>query len=253
MGARKTGMHRAILLSSSALFGWGSSRPAVSEHWKDAVHSTPAATPQSIAVLGATGRTGREFVAQALSRGHTVRALVRDPSKLTQVHPKLQVIKGDATDAAAVARTLQDVDCCVCTLGVGPTDQPTYVVSTAAKHVMKQPPARVIAVSSVGCNPKDPNLPALFRDPFAMFCLAQVHADLLRLEKSVMYGQSTKWTIVRAAELVMDKNPPTGLVKAGEGCPEEKGQVSYSNLALFMLVECVEAKKYPNAIVAVSE
>ena len=102
-----------------------------------------------------------------------------------------------------------------------------------------------------------------------------------------MYGQSTKWTIVRAAELVMDKNPPTGTyngcfdatvtlsvhragqswrrVSRGEraGAPYHPNelefmflmtaQVSYSNLALFMLVECVEAKKYPNAIVAVSE
>ena len=170
-------MQRAVLLSSSALFGWGgSSRPGVSEHWRDAVHSTPAATPQSIAVLGATGRTGREFVAQALSRGHTVHRPValKDSRRCETAHtgpcsrqrpvqadtspPKAagtstrphakrlevnnQVIKGDATDAAAVARTLQDVDCCVCTLGVGPTDQPTHVVSTAAKHVMKQPPAR---------------------------------------------------------------------------------------------------------------
>jgi hypothetical protein len=102
-----------------------------------------------------------------------------------------------------------------------------------------------------------------------------------------MYGQSTKWTVVRAAELLMDKNPPTGTYrvlrcnlinaectqgwsKLAKGVQRGKGrwsyhpnelqfmfvtaaQVSYSNLALFMLVECVEAEKYLNAIVAVSE
>jgi putative NADH-flavin reductase len=36
-----------------------------------------------VLVLGATGATGRQIVAQALSRGHELTAFVRDPGKLT--------------------------------------------------------------------------------------------------------------------------------------------------------------------------
>jgi uncharacterized protein YbjT (DUF2867 family) len=36
----------------------------------------------NILVLGANGKTGRLVVEQALAAGHTVKAFVRDPSKL---------------------------------------------------------------------------------------------------------------------------------------------------------------------------
>ena len=43
-----------------------------------------AAPSMSIAVFGATGLTGSECTYQALERGYAVRALCRDPSKLTK-------------------------------------------------------------------------------------------------------------------------------------------------------------------------
>ena len=55
-------------------------------------------------VLGATGRTGRLVVEQAIAAGHTVTALVRSPEKLTTGNSKLRVISGEATDASAVSR-----------------------------------------------------------------------------------------------------------------------------------------------------
>ena len=36
----------------------------------------------NILVLGATGKTGREVVTQAVAAGHTVTAFARDPQKL---------------------------------------------------------------------------------------------------------------------------------------------------------------------------
>ena len=54
----------------------------------------------NLTILGAAGRTGRILVEQALAAGHTVRALVRTPSKLAITHPALEIIEGDATNAA---------------------------------------------------------------------------------------------------------------------------------------------------------
>ena len=52
----------------------------------------------TIALLGATGGVGRHYAQKALDAGHSIRALVRDPKKLTIAdHPQVTVIQGDAT------------------------------------------------------------------------------------------------------------------------------------------------------------
>src|SRR5271163_3772244 len=53
-------------------------------------------------VLGATGRTGVRFVKKALDQGHQVTALVRRAD--TIVDPRAQIVSGDVTDAATIAR-----------------------------------------------------------------------------------------------------------------------------------------------------
>jgi putative NADH-flavin reductase len=70
-----------------------------------------------IAVLGATGRTGRLVVEQALAAGHAVTALVRSPEKLTTGHSNLRVVTGEATETAAVSSALEGADAVISTLG----------------------------------------------------------------------------------------------------------------------------------------
>src|SRR5216683_914163 len=64
----------------------------------------------NLVVLGATGRTGRLVVEQALAAGHTVTALVRSPEKLPTGSPNLRVVTGQATDTSAVSRALEGAD-----------------------------------------------------------------------------------------------------------------------------------------------
>jgi uncharacterized protein YbjT (DUF2867 family) len=71
----------------------------------------------NLLVLGATGRTGRLVVEQALAAGHSVTALVRSPEKLTLRNSNLRVVTGEATDTLAVSRALEGADAVVSTLG----------------------------------------------------------------------------------------------------------------------------------------
>ena len=48
-----------------------------------------------VAVLGATGETGREVVTALLDAGHTVTALVRDPARLPVTHSSLTLTLAD--------------------------------------------------------------------------------------------------------------------------------------------------------------
>jgi uncharacterized protein len=56
-----------------------------------------------IVIFGAGGRAGRTAVAEALTRGHDVTAVVRDVSRY-QGPPDARVVAGDVLDAAAHAR-----------------------------------------------------------------------------------------------------------------------------------------------------
>lgn len=73
----------------------------------------------NLLVLGASGRTGVLVVEQALAAGHSVTALVRSPEKLALRSPRLNVIAGQATDAADVARAMAGADAVISALGGG--------------------------------------------------------------------------------------------------------------------------------------
>ncbi|WBO23200.1 NAD(P)-dependent oxidoreductase [Sphingomonas abietis] len=69
-----------------------------------------------IAVIGATGRTGRLVVEQALDRGHEVVAYVRQSGTL---HPSaaLDIVIGELSDITRLQAALRSVDAVICCLG----------------------------------------------------------------------------------------------------------------------------------------
>ena len=56
---------------------------------------------------------------RALSAGHEITALVRDPSKLKRPQSGLRIIEGDAREASAVADAVQGADAVISALGSG--------------------------------------------------------------------------------------------------------------------------------------
>ncbi len=68
-------------------------------------------------VLGATGDIGEAVLMAAVTAGHDVTAFVRSPDKLGDVRDRLKVIKGDLTDAAALASALDDTDAVISAIG----------------------------------------------------------------------------------------------------------------------------------------
>lgn len=66
-----------------------------------------------LVLFGATGNIGQRIVAEALSRGHEVVGVVRDPTQAKSPDPKLTLVKGDATDAASVAKVSRGADAIV--------------------------------------------------------------------------------------------------------------------------------------------
>ena len=91
----------------------------------DGQHQQPQ--HETIALFGATGRTGREFLKLALDAGYNVSALARDPSKIdallgegTAQH-RLTVVQGDVQDSVAIRQVVHGAVYVVCMLAAGGT------------------------------------------------------------------------------------------------------------------------------------
>ena len=71
----------------------------------------------TVLVVGATGSIGRLVVEEAIRRGYTTRALVRNPDKARRLPPEADVIMGDVTRPDTLSRAVDGVDAVVFTLG----------------------------------------------------------------------------------------------------------------------------------------
>lgn len=85
-----------------------------------------------IVVFGATGNIGRRIVAEALRRGHDVVGVVRDPAASGSPDPRVQLVRGDATNAASVAAVVRGTDAVVSAISPRPNARGLPAPSLAA-------------------------------------------------------------------------------------------------------------------------
>jgi putative NADH-flavin reductase len=79
-----------------------------------------------IALYGATGMIGSSILKEALSRGHQVTAIVRDPGKLSPAD-HMTVVKGDVLDTAGVAANNKGHDALIAAVNNPPGDLTFFV------------------------------------------------------------------------------------------------------------------------------
>src|SRR5262249_36828095 len=85
--------------------------------------------------FGASGRTGRQLVEQAVAEGHQVTAIVRNPDGLaSDLHGAVRLVKADAMDPNAIAPALADADAVVSAL-TGPGREPSSVCSGSTRSI----------------------------------------------------------------------------------------------------------------------
>jgi uncharacterized protein len=70
-----------------------------------------------IAIFGASGWIGGTIAREALVRGHTVTAIVRDPARLQLRHERLTTMIGDVTDPTRVAGVVAGHDAVAAAIG----------------------------------------------------------------------------------------------------------------------------------------
>ncbi|MWC28060.1 NAD(P)-dependent oxidoreductase [Paenibacillus sp. MMS18-CY102] len=103
-----------------------------------------------ILILGATGRVGQQWITQALADGHEVKALVRDPSKITTEHSNLALLRGDATDSSDLTQATQGIDAVLSALstdgGSALTECAPLLIEAMNQHHIQ----RILSIGTAG-------------------------------------------------------------------------------------------------------
>ena len=187
-------------------------------------------------ILGATGPTGRELVMQALGAGHSVAALARDPAKVTE---KIEIIQGDATDAATIANAVRGRDAVLSALGVGKTFKSRDLMTQAAASLVKADIKRLLFVSAAGVGESFNEMPP-FGKLFFRTLLRSIYADKAKADDAIR-ASKVEWTIVRP--VMLTNGPRTGSYRVAEHLPlHGMPKISRADVADFMLRELVERK-----------
>jgi putative NADH-flavin reductase len=195
-------------------------------------------------LLGATGLTGRQLLAQAIEQGHEITALVRDASKLSVEPSGLRIVIGSSTDPGVVDDALEGRDAVLCALG---TRSPKSLVScdlmTASMRALvpsmkRRGVNRVVVESALGVGPSAEHAPPAMRLAFATV-LRQVGKDKAAAEE-YLRASDLDWTIVYPPSLT--NGPATRDYRWGEalqltGVPK----ISRADVAHFMLSQLNDA------------
>lgn len=114
----------------------------------------------TIALMGATARSGREIIRQGLARGHKIKAMARTPSKLGLNHENLTMFKGDIYDQSTIDPMLTGDEVVISMIGRGAPADPMAeigdvdIYTVMAKNLIAAMKAkgnkRLIMASSTG-------------------------------------------------------------------------------------------------------
>lgn len=199
-----------------------------------------------LVVFGATGNIGQQVVKEAISRGHEVVGVVRSPETQKSPDPKATLVKGDATDAATVARVARGADAIVSAIsprtssrGLAASslvDAARAVIAGAKKAGVK----RVIFVGGAGSLEvapgkrlmDQPSFPAPYKAE------AQQGADMLDVVRAEANGLD--WSYISpAAEISPGHRTGRYRTTGDQFIPDMKGQsrISFEDYAVAVIDE----------------
>lgn len=197
-----------------------------------------------IAVIGATGRTGRPVVEELLRRGHGVAVLVRDPAKLSDVAARVEVHVGDSRSTADLDRLVAGADAVISTLG--PTAKEASLHAETATALIASMSAagvaRLVGVSGAGIDvPGDRKSLSARVISKAIQTLGGAVVKDKPAEYEVYAASDLDWTLVRPPRLV--DGEATGRVEHDAHRSTSSTKIVRADLAAF-LVDVVEREFY---------
>lgn len=199
-----------------------------------------------IIVFGATGGTGKQIVAQALAKGHTVTAFARNPDGFTP-HPHLRVVKGEVSDFGAVVDAMRGHRAVLSALGARTTKK-SDVLATAVPHILEgmrqEYVTRLIVLGAAGLHPDW----SKYQNALTAMALWIARKTALKhpfvdqaAQESLLAASDVDYTIVRAPRLL--DGPFTGKYHVlPDALPSGALRVNRADVADFMLQQLTDPR-----------
>lgn len=157
-----------------------------------------------VVLYGASGMIGSRILAELVSRGHQVTAVVRTPAKITAAG--IRVLKGDVTETDSVAQTAKGADAAISAYAPPKGEEPTLSAAMYAllDGLTAAGVKRLIVVGGAGSLEVAPGVALVdapgFPEPWKDIAMA--HRDALPILKE----SDLDWTCLS----------PAGLIQPGE-------------------------------------
>jgi putative NADH-flavin reductase len=199
-----------------------------------------------IIIFGATGGTGRLLVSQALAKGHSVTAFVRNTEGLPQ-DAHLRVIQGDIHDFGAVVDAVRGHRAVLSALGAR-TRKKADVLADALPHILEgmrqEYVNRLIVLGAAGV---DPNY-GKYQNALTNFIWWVAKKTVLKYpfldqaeQERLLAASDLDYTIVRAPRLL--DGPFTGAYRVlPDALPPGALSVNRADVADFMLQQLTDPR-----------
>jgi putative NADH-flavin reductase len=190
----------------------------------------------TLLILGATGKTGRHLVTQALEKGRHVTILARDRSKADIHHERLRVIEGDVRNHEALTRAMDGQDAVISTIGRGMSFKSEHLIGQSVPGILMTMKAqgikRLIFTSAMGVGDNYRHSPVMAKIFFSTL-LRGIYADKA-IGEQLIRNSALDWTIVQPVQLT--DGPLTKKYRVGEHLPlAGMPKISRADTAHFIL------------------
>jgi putative NADH-flavin reductase len=196
-----------------------------------------------VLVLGASGRTGRELLAQGVAQGHSVTAFVRNPARLRPSDSKIRVRCGDVADRASVESAIAGQNAVICATGTSSHLKPDLKLVIGMHNVIcameRCDASRLIYLSNDSV--RDVRYSLNFFRRYLILPLLLRHVVACHETNEAMIKQSSlDWTIVRPPTLTEGRR--VGSCRSGEVVMANSlfPHLSRADLAAFLLKQLTE-------------
>ena len=200
---------------------------------------------KKIALFGASGQTGQQFLIQALAKGYSIKALVRNLDSVSQQSNQLTLVQGDVLNLLDVEKTLEGCDMVISLFG-HVKNSPEWLQSDGTDNIIKAMKKyriyKIVSLSGGGLPFPEKDEPK-FMDKVIRTIMSIAVPKILNdavKHAEILKNSGLKWSIVRGPRLTNERK--IGNYRVGWVGVNASSKISRADLADFLVTQIEDDK-----------